>query len=216
MLEKHAASCAGSSESGCPFHAAFEAARQAAAAAAAAALAASSAAACASAVDVQAEFDAEFDACGSFDGQRPGFEFKSGPLGVGYYKAQRRTASPPPCDLLAGLRASPPPPGARALQAGLRATPPRASPLPLAALGEADRQADFSIIDRQWQRASASSGDHEADDQPEASMTEEGTAPLPDWKVALEKFDLVLLEASEEHPEHDEASYWSSLLEQEE
>ena len=77
----------------------------------------------------------------------------------------------PPCDLLAGLRASPPPPGARALQAGLRATPPRASPLPLAALGEADRQADFSIIDRQWQRASASSGDHEADDQPEASMT---------------------------------------------
>ena len=36
------------------------------------------------------------------------------------------------------------------------------------------------------------------------------------WKVALEKFDLVLLEASEEHPEHDEASYWSSLLEQEE
>ena len=88
--------------------------------------------------------------------------------------------------------------------------------MPLAALGEADRQADFSIIDRQWQLASASSGDHEADDQPEASMTEEGTAPLPDWKVALEKFDLVLLEASEEHPEHEEASYWSSLLEQEE
>ena len=74
----------------------------------------------------------------------------------------------------------------------------------------------FSIIDRQWQRASASNCDHEADDQPEASMTEEGTAPLPDWKVALEKFDLVLLEASEEHPEHDGASYWSSLLEQEE
>ena len=93
---------------------------------------------------------------------------------------------------------------------------PRASPLPLAALGEADRQADFSIIDRQWQRASASSGDHEADDQPEASMTEEGTAPLPDWKVALENFAFLAEASDDENPEHAEASYWSSLLEQEE
>ena len=194
MREKHAAQCPRSRPAAAASLAAImraaaaptAAARAASQACRAAAHAAAAAGLAAHAVSVMHDLAAAdsiaaatFIDCPSFEGARPGYDFKKGPYGLGYYSrsAQLPAASTSTSDAaLAGL----PPEAEEAEEEGSA----------LAALAREDREADQQADLAAFLGSSHRHGSHRADSLPADGLRtpppEEIRMPQPDWSDVLE------------------------------